>query len=274
MSATVKLDRAERAMRKAIAAANQWVATVPHNMAVEIEEAPDGRLDAVVRLVTIPAAPTEVSLALDEYFHHARSALDHAVWQLVLDSGNKPDRQAFPVTKTDTPASSKQITLYTKHLNPAAITVVRDVQPYNHRFQAREDGITVDQSRAHRYSFLWQLHQLDIVCKHRTVLPTVSVHTQVRLDWVTTDEEVGVPASYQLRNADQPGAFENGFVFAKHDVPRSFVMRPPNEWIHVEEVEPAIERADDYAPLMLASLPQLLLLVRDILARLQATRSS
>jgi len=115
-SAAMKADRAEAALRQALALEAQWRSGVSLDMAATVEPSAHG-FDAVVRLRNVPPVPHDIVLLLDDFFHHARSALDHVIWQLVIDAGTMPKKQQFPILSVNNTKSSKRLHIETEGLS-------------------------------------------------------------------------------------------------------------------------------------------------------------
>lgn len=255
MSAAHKTQRAEAALAAAIAASDHWRTSVPLDMVVTVEPKPDG-FDAVVRLANLPEVPTELSLLLDDFFHHARSALDHVIWQLVIDSHEPTKKQAFPVLKSE---DDRRIGIETRGIAAAALEFVKSVQPYNFEH--------------YRHSFLWRLHRLDVVTKHRSILPTSTFLDQVTFNFnerVVSESANGI--QHQLPNPAIPSAFEPGLILRTLDVPEDYDPQDPAVWIQPNPPILWIAAVDDCEPIALTDLRDMLLLVRHIIVELNETR--
>jgi hypothetical protein len=154
VSAGAKLDRAEGLLSGIETSADAWSRNAPLTMGWKTEPR-DGLSVLHAFLADVPAPSSDLLLKLDECLHHLRTSLDHAVWQLVIDGGRLPTSQAFPVLRTP---DGKRMRGSTAGISSAARDFIRSVQPHTH-----EGG--------YRTSTLWALHHLDIVAKHRSVVP-------------------------------------------------------------------------------------------------------
>lgn len=95
-------------------------------------------------------------VVVGEVVHHLRSALDNVVWQLVLANDEIPgDKHEFPIAK-DSAWFAKVAPRKLAGVSRDAFTAIEAAQPYN-----RSDGKPVTDH------FLWSVHQLDVVDKHR-----------------------------------------------------------------------------------------------------------
>jgi hypothetical protein len=121
----------------------------------------------VVTVDRMPPTPPEVSLICGDYIQNLRSALDHLVWQLVIDNGNIPDnRNAFPIFQDESDFTERVVKPHSKDagplrgLDPAGVpwAIIRDEQPYQRPKQGPGDA------QADRLSILAELSNID---KHR-----------------------------------------------------------------------------------------------------------
>ncbi len=110
-------------------------------------------------VASVPIIPDELAFMLGDALHNLRSTLDHLAYALVTIAGGKPDRgTSFPISSTAEAYRDSW---------PRKVPGLR--QPCYKvldRIQAYKDGV------GHR---LWQLHQLEIVDKHRLLLTIASV---------------------------------------------------------------------------------------------------
>jgi hypothetical protein len=259
-SAAMKANRAEAALRQALALEAQWRSCVSLDMAATVEPSAHG-FDAVVRLRNVPPVPDDIVLLLDDFFHHARSALDHVIWQLVIDAGTMPKQQQFPILSVNNTKSSKRLHIDTEGLSPAARQIVEVVQPYH-----AEHG--------HRYAHLWRLHRLDVVAKHRSLLPTSSFTGQIGVEMKIEEADVGKYVSHQFPSPQVAEAFEHGFVLRTHNVAEDFQPPDPATWLFPSPPALWIAQVDDCEPIALAKLPNVLDHVRHIVFKLSETRDA
>lgn len=130
---------------------------------VEITERNEPSGDLVVTARARVRPPAEWSLLVGDALHNARSALDHLAWQLVDMHGGPPDRSRFPFK--DGPVGFGDELRNALPKVPAEIRQqVRDLQPW----RGGDDR-------------LWLLHHLDIVDKHRLLVPVVAANRGIML---------------------------------------------------------------------------------------------
>jgi|SRR5215510_7255930 len=106
------------------------------------------------------AIPDQLSTILGDAVHNLRSALDHLAWALVEVNGNSPNRATqFPIN--DNLASFKAaVPRCLAGASDKAISAIKDLKPY-------KGGNHV----------LWTVHDLDIIDKHRLIVPIATAHT-------------------------------------------------------------------------------------------------
>ncbi len=113
--------------------------------------------DHVVRVRILTTPPLRWAALIGDAIHNLCSALDLLVWQLVLINGAVPGKQnAFPIYDT----LSDFVSGYARQLCEVAapaVNTIRSLNPY-------EAGNRT----------LWLLHRLDIIDKHRVLVPAYS----------------------------------------------------------------------------------------------------
>jgi hypothetical protein len=106
------------------------------------------------------AIPDQLSTVLGDAVHNLRSALDHLAWALVEANGNVPDEDTqFPISR-DLARFEAVIPRRLAGASDKAIEAIKDLKPY-------KGGNHV----------LWAVHELDIIDKHRLIVPVASAHT-------------------------------------------------------------------------------------------------
>lgn len=125
----------------------------------------EGRLDRRAReyrfvALGSPVLPHHFSVLIGEIIHHLRTVLDHLVFVLASGRGN-PSRLAFPVCRDERGfrASLKRGAL--RGVPDEAVQVIERLQPY--RTSPHPEQAT-----------LYQLHNLNIIDKHRLLLATAA----------------------------------------------------------------------------------------------------
>jgi hypothetical protein len=106
-----------------------------------------GGRDLVVRALIPHALFVRISVVAGEVIHHARSALEHAVWEMVP----APDRvTGFPVFTVESDYDRKGVVMI-QGINPAANAIIRGLQPFGRDYSNQ----------------LYILHKLWITDKHK-----------------------------------------------------------------------------------------------------------
>lgn len=135
----------------------QQISDYLESQPIETKEATQpGSGDLVVTARTRTRPPEEWSILVGDALHNARSALDHLAWQLVELHSGSPDKSRFPFK--DGPIG------FGEELRKALPGVPTDIRDQVRALQPWRGGD--DQ--------LWLLHHLDIVDKHRLLVPVVA----------------------------------------------------------------------------------------------------
>jgi hypothetical protein len=135
------------------------------------EEADDlGNMWMVSYCTSVAKIPLRLSLLTGDIVHNLRSALDHALYQLVLRDGGKPTTKTQWPVFTETPAG-RSLSRYNAQLKGIKDEDVRRMidwfQPYQpHRNRIHEN--------------LTLIHDLDIIDKHHLVRPGVAIATDAK----------------------------------------------------------------------------------------------
>lgn len=151
-----KLQRARKHLIDLRAAVEAFCESSPYKISAKPHALAQIR-HTTLYVESIRPLPPEIPLIIGDAIHNMRSCLDHLAWQLVLANGNTPDRYTyFPILDpAKDPAPAVQAGLG-KGMSDDAIALIRQLQP-----------------RASGRNELWQLHQVDIVDKHRLVIAAI-----------------------------------------------------------------------------------------------------
>jgi hypothetical protein len=127
---------------------------------IGIEDDPNTR-DRIYKVINIPPIPEDIPLITGDAVHNIRSALDHLAHALMVLSKRSPgpfDRVQFPIAVN----SKKFETVKTriKGARPEAIKAIEGIEPYG----------------GGAGEILWHLHSLDIIDKHRLLIPAASAN--------------------------------------------------------------------------------------------------
>ncbi len=200
-----KLDRAE----VHLAALEAQIASVIEGYEASIVREPDGEGRVLFRLHDPPTIPDDMSTILGDFVHNLRAALDHLAWELV-DAPN--DNTMFPVLLAE-PTEPR----YASKLKPllAGTTrgvdaIVRDAQPYKRGDRRSDHPLAV-------------LHRLDIIDKHKELLPGVVAQPGVAffwpdgMEWIPSGTEYpeggDVVGGFTLKTANPEAQFNATFIF-------------------------------------------------------------
>jgi len=159
----------------------EWIA-IPENQiaASTVIDHPEGKQTFATAALT--PIPVIFSLAIGDFVHNLRSALDHLAWQLVIASPpNSPGREtAFPIWITNTPKQAANRLKLLGLFRPDIVIAINSYQPY----QRSASNPASDP--------LHILSELDNIDKHRlllVVLPDVPFSLIVTTSGVSTKIE-------------------------------------------------------------------------------------
>lgn len=137
----------------------QQISDYLESQPVEITEFTEpGSGDLVVTARARVRPPTEWSILVGDSLHNARSALDHLAWQLVELHGGSPGKSRFPF-KESSVGFGEELRKALPKVPFELRDQVRALQPW----RGGDDD-------------LWLLHHLDIVDKHRLLVPVVAAN--------------------------------------------------------------------------------------------------
>jgi hypothetical protein len=160
--------------------------------------------DLVFRVRVQPSVPEEFGAVIGDVIHNARATLDLIIWQAVLANGGTPGKPTcFPMAK-DAPSYLKTRTAALAGASADVFTLLDGLRPY----PGGNDT-------------LWRLHSLDILDKHRVLVPVGAAHRNVilnfRMPWPTgwPSRPPGMPEEIQfpplvLRPADRQFPLQDG----------------------------------------------------------------
>lgn len=128
------------------------------------ESTADGK--QIIKLRISKQIPDEWGLKIGDIIHNLRSSLDLLVTDLLIANGNNPNEiSGFPVSKSENVYLKEGIKKI-DGIGDSAKAVIKKMKPY-------KDGNPA----------IWELHQLDIINKHRVIIPVVSENKAVVLDF-------------------------------------------------------------------------------------------
>ena len=167
--ALLKVVRAEERLANLTALIQTYSEANPTQIEKKLDPATG---DRVFRVRILSAPPVEWSIDIGEIVHGLRTSLDHLAWQAVIQNGRQPGRDtAFPVAESE----AKFPTLLDRCLGG----VGQPFRDFVRRLRPFKGGDPI----------LWPLHQLDVIDKHRLLIPvgaahrSVSVRTRMSVPW-------------------------------------------------------------------------------------------
>ena len=156
-----KLQRAEKHLADLNAAIQRWGAAEQKTHPFVLDHQPQ-RKRMVIRHGKFAPDDPDWALIVGDIIHTLRSALDHIVCQLAILNGNDVsccEATYFPICicKPEFKKAEKRL----KHLiSAAAFARIEGLQPYH----------ATDEGKRPASAFLWAIHHLDIIDKHRILL--------------------------------------------------------------------------------------------------------
>jgi hypothetical protein len=133
--------------------------------------------------------PEIIGLLAGEFAYSLRSGLDQLAWQLALLNVARPNTHtSFPI-RSSPPDLKKGFGDATKHILPAAVSVIQDLQPYQ-------------RGTAFKDHPLWILNELCVTDKHM-IMPVNSIDMEFHIsgvsEWKWRDfdysREIAIPLS-------------------------------------------------------------------------------
>ncbi len=177
----LKYLRAEQHLRDYDSAAQWFEESHPWDVGTHFD---DQAGENVFIVSHVKPVPIEISLILGDAFQAFRSALDHAVWDIVqIECFKPPDWAQFPIYTTRT--------AYKKNLwklggvRPDTLALIEGLQPYD---GMDDGGLRIEDKP------LAILHRLNNSDKHRVVHLTAAmlIGSDVRIQGVATDISVPI----------------------------------------------------------------------------------
>jgi hypothetical protein len=151
-----KFDWAKRRCDELEAAVEDFRRTQPYKIA---HRRNDERGEITFYVEKVPELPVSLALLLGDVVHNLRSTLDHLAVALVSAAGGTPDKYvSFPVfdsLKAYNDLSRDRL----KGVSQYCLQTIDNMQPYKQGFG----------------HWAWQLHQLDIIDKHRLLLTVATM---------------------------------------------------------------------------------------------------
>ncbi len=158
----IKLNRAKRILNSLILDVQKFFYSNPYSV-FESEDPRTG--DWSLRLKINNNPPSEWSAEVGDIIHNLRSALDLLIYQLFIANGSNMIKDTgFPIYDKKKDLNKNGLKrIY--GINPNAINIIKTIKPY------RRGNLR-----------LWQLHQVDIVDKHKIIIGIGGSHESVIID--------------------------------------------------------------------------------------------
>jgi len=153
-----KLERADKHIFDLTELRDAWKEGEEDRIGIENDPKTGNR---IYKVIDIPPIPEDTPLIAGDAVHNIRSALDHLAHALmVLGKGSSGPftRVQFPIAINSKNFETAKTRI--KEARPEAIKAIEDIQPYG--------GGTGE--------ILWHLHSLDIIDKHRLLIPAASAN--------------------------------------------------------------------------------------------------
>jgi hypothetical protein len=153
-SASAKVARAKEHVENLKLAVRAFLDEGPY-VAIGYDEPETG--DRVVRFNASLEVPPRISIIVGDVIHNLRSGLDHLAWQICLACSGTPNRNTcFPIFEEKPPQIEAEIARKIPSARSEVIDLIKTLEPYK-----RGKG-----------QKLSQLHQLDLIDKHRLLVAT------------------------------------------------------------------------------------------------------
>ena len=161
-----KLRRAEQRIRELADEMDKLCEEIQQSIVREVREDIDKQV--WVYQGPTPDTPVEWSVIIGETLYNLRSALDHLVWQLVIDNRQTPGRHnEFPITEDDQQWQQEKVRAL-RGLSQRHQAMIGYMQPF-----------TGGGNLPFNVSMLRAIHELSNVEKHRHLILTVMASTGV-----------------------------------------------------------------------------------------------
>ena len=203
-----KIKRADSQIRALNADMRRFCKDVTQSIIPEVDHNSNEQV-WIYRGVT-PDAPIEWSIRIGEVLHNLRSALDHAVWQLVLANCQEPGtHNAFPISETCT-AWTSEANRRLKGISQRCREHIRLLQPFS-------GGMNL----AFDVSVFLTLHRLCNIDKHRHI-NVLSFNSEIGPRGFGEDnlQEKLATATRPLKASFVPGEIKVGKIMARCNNPQ------------------------------------------------------
>lgn len=180
----LKVERADTHISDVGDCIKQYFETCPYTTFTELDASGE-REFLKLRLTNPP--PRKIAVVVGDVVHNLRSALDQLACCLAIKNGF-PDASDtyFPFAASREIYESKSVQKKIRKLPQAAVQIIHELKPY-----------------LGGNNLLWSLHQLDIIDKHRALIPIATTHLGVKAQ--LTAKPLGTfPHTFSIPKALQP----------------------------------------------------------------------
>lgn len=180
----LKVERADTHISDVRDYIKQYFETCPYTTFTELDASGEREL-LKLRLTNPP--PGKIAIVVGDVVHNLRSALDQLACCLAIRNGfSDASGTYFPFAVSREIYESKSVQEKVKKLPQAAVQIIHELKPY----QGGND-------------LLWSLHQLDIIDKHRALIPIATTHLGIKAQ--LTAKPLGTfPHTFSIPKALQP----------------------------------------------------------------------
>ena len=156
LSCRIKLDRAAKHFNDLNAEIDAFKDRQPYRAVVDEDSEPAVK---IYKLHIVEAIPLKWAGHVGDIIHNTRATLDSLATALVIRGGHTSkkaiDKAKFPICATEAGLSEARVNAFFKYAGPSVEKMIRRLQPY----------------REGKGCALWRLHRLDIIDKHRAIIP-------------------------------------------------------------------------------------------------------
>jgi len=195
MQSIKKLNHAKKQIRKLESVIRDYINSKPY----EIYQTEETNGDLTYRLRVLKELPQDWGLDIGDIIHNIRSSLDLLVSDFLINTGKNPtNKSAYPFYETE-----KEIVGDSANrmigVSKASRNLIISTQPFK----------TGNQT-------LWKLHKLDIISKHRLIIPVGSSSRSIGVDMTGIFRRQGIlPADFKpmpifIKPADRQYPLKDG----------------------------------------------------------------
>lgn len=207
ISSRMKIDRAKKHFNDLNAEITAFSALEPYRIVVDEDSEPAVK---IYKVHIIEQVPEIWSASIGDIIHNLRSALDSLATSLVIANGQTSEvvmsETYFPIRRCKANLADGNAMAFFRRTGPKAEKLIRRLQPY----------------RGGRGHALWQLHRLDIIDKHRTIIPVGANLAKVQIAAHGDSAHPGKP-TYPLKEGDE--LFRSVFFEPHFDAKTDFVFQ-------------------------------------------------